>query len=333
MERRHDVVVVGGSAGALGPLKLLAENLPADFPASLHVVLHGPIDHDSQVPAILRARAKLPVVVPKDGEHIHNGRIYVAPSDRHMMLSDGHILLRRGPTENGFRPAIDPLFRSAAASASSRVVGLVLSGTLDDGAAGLSAIRRCGGLCIVQDPLDADYSDMPRAADAAAKADHVVAAADMADLLGRLVRLPAEPACETPSDIRTEILIAALEEATMTSENAIGELSPFSCPDCNGNLWEVSDQAVIRYRCHTGHAYTANTLLEMQSQNLERRLYEVLRNQRERASLLRRMASAQQGRSRESFEKRARLYEDDAVVVENVLKSGGFDHERGSEPI
>lgn len=321
-ERTRDVVVIGGSAGALAPLRELVRALPEDLAASLYVVIHGPAAGRSHLREILARETALPVVEAVDDAAPERGRIYVAAPDAHLLLGADHIHLRRGPSENGFRPAIDPLFRSAAVSASTRVIGVVLSGTLDDGASGLRAVKRCGGLTVIQEPSDADYPDMPEAADAAAGADYRLPAAGLGQLLAELVGQAAPPAREADEDIRLEVLIAGLEEATMASEHELGRLSPFSCPDCNGNLWQIEDGALIRFRCHTGHGYTAETLADLQETVLERRLYEVLRGQREKAALLRQMAERSGPRTSEAFLRRAALYEEDATLVEQVLRNG-----------
>ena len=287
---RRDLVVVGGSAGALPALQAILSGLDTTFSASVLVVLHGPASARHHLAAVLARDTGIAVAEARDGEPLRPGRVHVAPSDRHMLVANDHVHLRRGPTENGFRPAIDPLFRSAALTAGTRTVGLILSGTLDDGASGLRAIKEAGGVAMVQDPADAEYGEMPAAADGAATADHVLPAALIAERLRAIVGRPVPPPVEGPDALRIEVLIAGLEEATMRSEFELGRLSPFSCPDCNGNLWEIEEGARKRYRCHTGHAYSAAVLNEMQKSELERRLYEVLRAQRERAELLRRMA-------------------------------------------
>lgn len=323
VERTRDVIVIGGSAGALAPLRAIMRALPKDLPASVYVVVHGPASGRSQIRDILARDAALPVIEPADEDVPKHGQVCVAPSDRHLLLGQAHVHLRRGPSENGFRPAINPLFRSAAVTTSTRAIGVILSGTLDDGASGLRAIKRAGGLAIVQDPEDADYPDMPLAADAAAGgADYRATAAKLGELLVELAGQPVPPAREVDEDIRLEVLIAGLEEASMTSEFELGRLSPFSCPDCNGNLWQIDDGHLVRYRCHTGHGYTAEVLSELQETVLERRLYEVLRGQRERAALLRQMAERASPRSQEAFTRRADLYEDDAELIERVLRDG-----------
>src|SRR6478735_7471049 len=183
----HDIVVIGGSAGGIEALKRICEGLPSDFPAAVFVVVHISPSSRSIMPDLLSRAGKLPARHPRNDEPINRGVIYVAPPDVHMLLRPGHVILRRGPQENRTRPAIDPLFRSAAVAYGSRVIGVLLSGLLDDGCAGLIAIKSCGGLCVVQEPNDAMWSEMPRNALAHANVDHCVPVADMPDLLSRLV--------------------------------------------------------------------------------------------------------------------------------------------------
>ena len=324
-ERRRDLVVVGGSAGALSALTTIVRDLGADFPASILVVLHGPASAHSHLTAILARETSMDVIEARDGTVLRSGALLVAPPDRHMLVHDTHVHLRRGPTENGFRPAIDPLFRSAALTASTRAIGVVLSGTLDDGASGLRAIKRAGGMAIVQDPADAEFGDMPLAADRAAGADEILPARLIAERLRVLAGKEASAASPPPDDLRIEVLIAGLEDATMRNENRLGDLSPFSCPDCNGNLWQIEDGGLTRYRCHTGHAYTAAVLDSLQEEELERRLYEVLRAQRERAELLKRMAEESGPQTREVMRERVRRYEEDAALIERVLREEHVD--------
>ena len=331
-DRRRDLIVVGGSAGALAPLRTMLGGLDATFPAVVLVVLHGPAAGRSHLAAILERETALSVVEPRDGERLRPGAVFVAPPDRHMLVMGDHVHLRRGPTENGFRPAIDPLFRSAALSATSRAIGVILSGTLDDGASGLRAIKRAGGIAMVQEPSDAEFGDMPLAADRAAGAHEMLPAALIGARLRDLVGQTAPSAAPPPDDLRIEVLIAGLEDATMRNENRLGDLSPFSCPDCNGNLWEISDGELTRFRCHTGHAYTSAVLDGLQEAELERRLYEVLRAQRERAELLRRMAEEGGPRTREAMRGRAERYEEDAALIERVLREGHAPDLENAEP-
>jgi two-component system chemotaxis response regulator CheB len=328
--RAHrDIVVLGASAGGLEVLRRLMRDLPADLPASLFVVLHmGSTSHLSH---ILDRLGPLPVVRAENGMTIEPGRVYVAVPDRHLLLHDNHILLRRGPRENRSRPAVDPLFRSAAASFGGRVIGVVLSGSLADGTAGLMAIKRCGGIAVVQDPVDALVPDMPRSALHHVEVDHVVSIGGLAQLLSQLTREPAGATPDTPLDIRLEAAIAAQELADMKTEDTLGTPSRFTCPECHGALWEIDDRPLLRYRCHVGHAYSADDVLASQHEEVDRLLGTLLRSHHERAALARRMANHERSEGRaamaDRLEARANAYDEDVRLVQSLVRNGGFDGE------
>lgn len=286
------LVTIGTSAGGLDALTRLLSQLPRGFSAPIFVVQHVP--PDSTGAALLRALREgcsLPCSEAKDGEVFEPGRIYLAPADHHMMLKGGKIMLTKGARENAWRPAIDPLFRSAAVAYGNRVIGVVLTGYLDDGTSGLLAIQRCGGVCVVQDPADAAYPDMPQNALDQVEADHCVPIAEMGAVLTRLVAQKVGKKQAPPEDIVIEARIAERVLSDLPSVNAVGDQAPFNCPGCGGVLWEVK-QGDLRYRCHTGHAYSAPTLLAVQAEKMEETLWIALRMFEERRNLLERMASA-----------------------------------------
>jgi two-component system chemotaxis response regulator CheB len=231
--------------------------------------------------------------------------------------------LRRGPHENSARPAVDPLFRSAAASFGGRVIGVVLSGGLDDGTAGLDAIKRCGGIAVVQDPAEATVPDMPRSAIRHVAVDYIAKTAGIADLLAGLAGEAAGQTPEIPIDVRIEAGIAAQEPGTMAKEEEIGTLSPFSCPECGGTLWEIADRNV--------HDFTAQSMLAAQADEVEQLVGGLLRSHEERAALARRMAEQQMEQNRPvlaaELMQRAREYEEDAEMVRRVLL-----HQRSAGP-
>jgi two-component system chemotaxis response regulator CheB len=290
----RDIIVIGASAGGVEALSQLAACLPADLPAAIFVVLHVPAHSPSLLPTILNRTGPLPASHASDNEAIRKGRIYVAPPDQHLLLDDGCIRLKRGPRENGHRPAVDPMFRTAARSYGPRVVGVVLSGTLDDGTAGLAAIKQSGGLAVVQDPAEALYAGMPRSALEVVPVDHSLPLAQIAGLINRLAREPfPEPAGDDPAPerIETEGQIAAFDmDAIEDDDNRPGEPSVFACPDCGGTLWELHDGDLTRFRCRVGHAWSANGLLAEQSEGIETALWTALRALEERAALCRRIA-------------------------------------------
>jgi two-component system chemotaxis response regulator CheB len=248
------------------------------------------------------------------------GEVVFAPGDCHLLLHENHIRLTRGPRENNFRPAIDPLFRSAAVHHGSRAAAVVLSGLLDDGAAGLAAVAEAGGTCLVEEPGSADFPDMPKAALRAVPEAAALEKEKLGEHLAQIAGAVAGPSKPVSEQIKVELMIASLERNTMSTEDRFGELTPLNCPDCNGVLWQVAGGPVRRYRCHTGHAFTEQSLSAAQEEALERSLYDSLRAHRGRAELLRRMAEAAgDAPSRDRLQTRAESIEQDAELIENAL--------------
>jgi two-component system chemotaxis response regulator CheB len=285
------VVAVGASAGGVEALRALVAGLPPDYPGAVLVVLHLPRDAPSALPAILDRSGPLPAATALDGELLVGSRIYVAPNDHHLLVLDSHIRLTRGPAENGHRPAVDPLFRSVARAFGQRAIGVVLSGSRDDGAAGLSSIVARGGRAVVQDPSDALYPWMPRAALASAPTEHVAPAAKLGGLIAEITAmdLPDHP-------------LAGTEDALLDAEVTMSELGPvtsdelgvppagYGCPSCGGALFQIAADPLPRYRCRVGHAWSAESLLDEQAIALEGALWMALRALEEKSALSRRMA-------------------------------------------
>jgi len=262
--------------------------LPPTLPAAVLVVLHVPAYGGSVLPAILDRAGALPAAHPSARERLTESAIRVAPPDQHLVVVDDHIVTTRGPRENGNRPAVDVLFRSAARALGPRVIGVVLSGALDDGTAGLAAIAACGGLTVVQDPTDALYPGMPESAIAHVEVDHVATMAQLPELLVRLCtqdvagfEAPVSPLFEV------ETGLALMDDQAMNEENRPGRPSGFSCPDCNGVLFEIHDSDLTRYRCRVGHAWSSESLLGEQSTQLDSALWMALRGLEEKAALAR----------------------------------------------
>jgi len=294
-----DIVVIGSSAGGVDALSRLCAALPRDLPAAVFVAQHLSPSSRSVLPQLLDRVGPLPAVAPVDGQAFERGHIYVAPPDHHLLLrSDGRMLVRRGPQENRTRPAVNALFRSAALACGSRVVGVVLTGLLDDGTEGLIAIKAAGGTSTVQDPEDAEWPSMPQNAVKRDHVDHVVPLSGMADLLGRLSREEAGPSIPLPDEYATEDRIAAQEFAVLETEiQTPGTPSPFSCPDCGGVLNQISGNDEPRFRCQVGHAFSPLGLAEAQNAELERALGMAARTHRDRIRLFTQMAesAAQRG--------------------------------------
>ena len=279
--------MIGTSAGGLEALDQLVAGLPTDLPAAIFIVQHM-APHNSGEP-LLRRLSRHKAFQPKlaeDGERFKRGRIYIAAPDNHMLVKASQLLVTKGARENRHRPGIDPLFRSAAVAHGARVIGVVLTGMLDDGTAGLIAIKRCGGVTVVQDPTDAAYSGMPQNALDNAKIDFCVSLAEMGTLLPRLVSEGPGARKTVPSDIRTEAAIAERVLSDVSQVNGLGDQVPYNCPGCGGVLWEMDSAGKKRYRCHTGHSYTAATLLATQSEKIEEILWISLRMFEERKNLL-----------------------------------------------
>ena len=264
--------------------------LPRQLEAAIFVVLHLAAGGTSVLPAILQRAGDLPAIHPTDGDAIEDGCIYVAPPDHHLLVEDESVRLVRGPRENGHRPAIDTLFRSAARVYGARSVGVILSGVLDDGAAGLAAVKAAGGHTVVQSPSDALYAGMPLAAIEGAHPHHVVSASEIAELLTELVaRVPPDPADAAPVDEVIEESLVAVDRGS-TEQPQPGKPSGFTCPECNGALWEAHEAGVLRFRCRTGHQFSLETLLTEQSESVEAAMWSALRALEERAAMLRRIA-------------------------------------------
>lgn len=303
----RDIIVIGGSAGATEALGEIVSGLPNDFAASVFIVVHVAPAHDSWLPSILSSKTSLPVAIAKHGDAILPGRIYIAPADHHLTLQEGQVSVLRGPKENGHRPAVDPLFRTAARIYGSRVIGVVLSGGLDCGSAGLLTIKARGGVSIVQHPNDAICPDMPTNALRNVAVEHVVTAAQIAPLL---IRLTAEAA---PSRG-----VASMPEDDQESSR---ELVPIVCPECQGALTETRYQELIQYSCHVGHRYTLEAMLAEQSNSLESALWASVRALEESATLAARLAGHSSSEMSTRFEEKARTMREYAEIIKRILLS------------
>jgi two-component system chemotaxis response regulator CheB len=329
----HDIVVVGFSAGGIPPLRQMVADLPVDVAAALFVVHHFPSHGISALPDILARASRLPAAQAIDGDQIRPGHIYVARPDQHLLLRDDTVRLTRGPRENGHRPAVDPLFRTAARCCGPRVIGVILSGTMDDGTAGLGAIKAAGGIAVVQDPESCAYPGMPASAIEHVEVDYIVPPEELGALIDRLAREPApSPARQlAPEDEidRAAPEPAAAGTAALRGKNPPGRPSSLSCPDCGGVLWESEHGSLLHFRCHVGHGYSEESLLAMQSEALETALWSALRALEEKADLSRRLAARIRHRggalrTAEQFDQRARDAEHGSNLIRASLLSGPF---------
>ena len=318
---KRDVICAGASAGGVPALSELVSKFPTDFPAAILVALHVSADFPSVLPRILSSSSKLPAHHAENGEPLLAGRIYVAPPDRHLLVESGRLRVVRGARENGHRPAIDPLFRTAAVAYGSRVIGIVLTGALDDGAAGLLAIQQRGGLALVEDPETAYCPDMPRAALELVSADHVLPVAQIGELLPKLVTQEAPEVDPPPALLEREAAIAlARPEAELGPP---GDPSTLSCPACGGVMHEVQEGKALRFRCRVGHSFSAASMAGAQQMGVEAALWAALRALEEQAALERRLGArarhSRQARSATRFEERAEASEGLAEVIRRIL--------------
>ncbi|MGX5816596.1 chemotaxis protein CheB [Chitinophaga lutea] len=289
----RDIIVIGASAGGFEALKRLVAGLPPDLPAAVFIVWHMPPEAEGVLSRSLDAISPLRTANAVNREPVRKGRIYVAPPDLHLLLERDEIRLSRGPKENLFRPAIDPLFRSAAQAFGPRVIGVVMTGALDDGVAGLWTIKQYGGTAVVQLPADAEIRSMPENAIREVEVDHIAAADDIGPLLGRLASEPPSgaPVASRADRERTRLETAIALEARIPKKNSLhfGDISPFTCPECHGVLVGLQEGGRTRYRCHTGHAFTAASLLAGIHRYSEDVLWNAIRTIRENMMLLNHM--------------------------------------------
>jgi two-component system, chemotaxis family, protein-glutamate methylesterase/glutaminase len=321
----HDVVVIGASSGGIEAVSKVVAALPADFPAAIFVVIHLSPHTPSILPQIISRHGKVKAVHPTDGDPIKPALIYVAPPDRHLLVGDHVVEVTTGPRENHHRPCIDVLFRSAASSFAERVIGVVLTGALDDGAAGLWAIREAGGLGIVQDPDDAVYPSMPLAAIEIAAPHHVLKAeaigAKLVDLVKLRMRDPPRP---VPRKKDRDTVRQRLGGGDIDDFPEEGTMSKITCPECGGTLAEAPEGSNTRFRCYTGHVYSPEALFDDKFDGVERALWTAVRSLEEATLLAKRLAARARETNRSArvtrYEEKARETEAGATVIKDLLK-------------
>lgn len=329
----HDLIVIGASAGGVEALMEVARGLPPDLPAAVVVVLHLPASSPSFLPQILARAGALPAEHASDGVPILPGHIYVAPPDHHVLVQPGILRLSRGPHENRNRPAIDPLFRSAALAYGPRVVAVVLTGMLDDGTAGLADVKRRGGIAVVQDPETALFPSMPEHALAQVAADACLPLPAIAAALARLAGRPATPTGQAPppSDLVEAVKVAEFAMTKPHEPEPSAEASVFACPACHGVLFEIKEGELTRYRCRVGHAYSQASLQASQDEAVEEALWTALRALEEKAGLARRLQARSEGRGQfaaaAQFAESVAEAEQRAQVLRHVLGA-----EQGGDP-
>jgi two-component system, chemotaxis family, protein-glutamate methylesterase/glutaminase len=310
------VFVLGASAGGIETMRELLRLLPQDFPAPILLVIHTPADSPGLLAKVLQRESRMLVVNAEDGRKIQGARVYVAPPNFHLLLQGDRMRLMNGPVENRHRPAIDPLFRTAAKTLGAATVGMILSGYLDDGCAGLFRIKTAGGTTIVQSPDDALVPDMPRNAIERVHPDYVVPVTELAPLMSRLAE----------TEVQTQAVGEEYNMAADSKDENAGSPSSQACPECHGVLWETEEGGTIRFRCGVGHAFTADTMLEDQGVDVERALWAALRVLEENSELSARLAEKARTGGREHAEKRysARAEESkyNATLLRQLLTHG-----------
>jgi len=292
MSELKRIIVVGASAGGFKAVSELLSVTPANLNTAILVVVH--LAQTSQAYIIqqyFEKNTSYKCLIPANNETIKAGNMYFAPPDRHMLVKDGKIKLINGPHENRWRPSVDVLFRSAAAEYNSRAIGIVLSGMLDDGTSGMWAIKRCGGVCIVQEPADAEYPDMPTSVINNMEVDYRVPVKEMGYILDDVFSKPEPDSVDVPEEIKLETEITERIVSDIDELTKLGTHSNYTCPDCGGGLFQIKNEPGLRYRCHTGHVYTAEILLNKQNEQLEESVWISIRMLEERRNLLLQMAA------------------------------------------
>lgn len=324
----RNIIVIGASAGGIDALMTIVGALPPDFPAAVFVVVHVGPNARSALPQILSRCGPLKATHAVEGEPIKHGTITIAPPDHHLMLGEGHVHVVHGPKENGFRPAVDPLFRSAAEAYGPRVVGVILTGSLDDGTAGLLAIKRKGGVAVVEDPEHALFADMPRSALRYVKVDYVRPLEAIAPLLMEIAATEVGAGEKSvmgqeKAKLELENDISAMDKEALQHGGELGVPTPFSCPDCGGVLTELYDGPLLRFRCQVGHAYSPESVEAGQSEAVERALWSAFRSLNERSTLAERLAREAKSRNDAMASRRfltqIREIEDQKELVRDVL--------------
>lgn len=314
------LIGAGASAGGVEALLALVGGLPPDLPAAVLVVLHQAPTAPTVLPDLLDRRCALAVGHGRDGEVVERGRVYVAPPDRHLLVHDGRLVVSRGPKENGHRPSVDPLFRSLALAAGPSAVGVVLSGMLDDGAAGLLGIVRHGGTAVVQDPEEAVFPDMPRAALHQVPGAVVRPVAELATVFAALAERPVLGGAGASTQLRYEVAVARNDTGSFARSDPPGPPAGLSCPDCSGPLFDLSEQHLLHYRCRVGHSWTEESLHAEQEGRVEDALYAALQALEEKAALQHRIAASAAARNSTRLVTRARDSAHDALRAASQVR-------------
>lgn len=306
----------GASAGGRIAVEKVFENIPHDIPAAFLVVVHSSFDMISSFSSYLNKKVELEVLEASENLEIQPGKIYVGVPNQHMVVTDGKLTNTNGPRENLFRPAIDVLFRSGAVNYGNRCVGILLSGRLNDGTVGLEAIKRCGGVTIIQNPNTAEFSGMPQTAQKFVEIDYTAELDDIGDLIKEIIKKPLPEKVEIPYSLKREAAISTKIRSQVRTEELLGEQVALSCASCGGPLWKIKDTGITRYRCHVGHSFSEESLLLAQNENLEETLWVCLRTLEEKKVLMLNMAENFREKGSENI---ARSYADKIQEVDEHI--------------
>lgn len=317
MENTFRIIVIGGSSGAHAALAKLLKDIPTGINAAFLVVLHGSFIPELNFASALGKNIKLNVKEAVSSQTIEKGNVYLSLPNMHLNISDGKIVLSMGPRENLFRPSIDVLFRSAAVNFGNRCIGVLLSGRLSDGTAGLDAIKRCGGKSIVQDPKNAEFPDMPTSALEAIEVDYCLPIDRISLQIEKICTQPLTTKTQIPASLRREAEIALKIQSQVATEDCLGEQVAFSCPGCGGPLWKMKDGKMNRYRCHVGHAFSREAMLAGQNEKVEEALWIALRTLEEKRNLLMQMKKNYSGKK---INKLTNYYEDKMSEVSKHIE-------------
>lgn len=301
MKKVRNLIVIGASAGGIKAIVKVIEGLPKTIDAAIMVVLHVSRKSNAHnIVEIFQRNTALKCKVALDKMDIEEGYVYLAPPENHLLINDGLMLLNQGPEENKHRPSIDALFRSAAVYYGNKVIGIVLTGMLDDGTSGMYAIKSCGGRCLVQNPSEAEYSDMPLNVIRKIEVDYMADLSNIPSVIKDILNKPLPPKIAIPNELKVEVDITEKLMSGVNQLKEIGEQSDFVCPDCGGGLWSIKNDPTHRYRCYTGHVYTERILQDMQDLKIEESIWVSIRMLEEKRNMLQLLASRNTGNDNET---------------------------------
>ena len=333
--REHNIIVMGASYGGIEAYLKLVSLLPEKFPASIFIVQHIPADAVGYLHKMLSRNGPLRAVQAKDGKEFEPGMIYVARPNHHLLVKERHIATPMGPRENRMRPSIDVLFRSAAVFHNSRVAALLLSGFLDDGVSGLEAVQRCGGITLVQDRAEAAAPELVRNAIRRVKVDHVLPLEELALELVKIAGTPAGEEQNIPEEIVEEMRVSEYPVQDIERFDRLGERTILTCPECGGPIWNLKNEPIPRYVCHTGHSFTPRAFLEGQSKMIEYSLWSAIRLMDERAKVLENITERDRERGRTKsaayYEKTVPELKMHSRIIRDFILSGALASAMGED--